>query len=294
MKKIIAVVCHQVTKPLIHTVTYLSTYNENTIIIHVDKKSNFEDFEFLNLPNVIFIEDRVDVRWGTVTQINATLKLMECANTYQYDYFFLISGDDIPAMSNARINELLSSHDGEEFIHYQDQRNSYVDPVLRVKYLYPAVFFNRDSSLANSLLRNLFKLTKDFFYLNKKYIKNKNNLPKVYKSTNWFTLTKPSVEFIIEYLMNNPSFISLFDKSLCADEVFFHTILKLNKSIKIYENIYSMNNALRYIDWVSGPQYPKVLTENDSDKIIRSNCFFARKIDADADDEFMNTLIMKQ
>lgn len=294
MKKTIAIVCHKLTKPLIHTVQYLSTYNENTIIIHVDKKSNFEDFDCLKLSNVIFIEDRVDVQWGAVTQINATLKLMECASSFNYDYFFLISGDDIPAMSNARINEFLSRHDGQEFIHYQDQRNSYVDPVLRVKYLYPKFFFSRDLSLANRMLRKFFKLTKDLFYLNKKYIKNKGDLPKFYKGTNWFTLTKSSVDFIIEYLINNPSFISIFDRSLCADEVFFHTILKLKKSIVIYENIDSMNNALRYIDWVSGPQYPKVLTENDSDKIISSNCFFARKIDANADAEFMNTFIMKQ
>lgn len=45
------------------------------------------------------------------------------------------------------------------------------------------------------------------------------------------------------------------------------------------------NMALRYIDWKTGPQYPRVLNENDFDKIKNSNCLFARKFDENIDFE---------
>ena len=35
--------------------------------------------------------------------------------------------------------------------------------------------------------------------------------------------------------------------------------------------------ALRYIDWSTGPNYPRILDESDFIKIKDSNCLFGRK-----------------
>lgn len=291
MNKIIAIVCHKVTAPLVHTVEYLSSYNDNTVILHVDAKSNVNEFVFLSKTNVIILENRVDIQWGRFSQIAATLKLMEFSLKFNYSYFFLISGDDIPVMSNDTIDAFLNDHMGKEFIHYQDSRNSYVDPEERVKYLYPEAFYNRTSSFRISLTRKFHKIFKNILFINKSFTSNQHLFPKLFKGTNWFTLTKDAVQFIVEYTENNKAFVSVFQHSLCADEVFFHSILKTKPDINIYHNDSAINDALRYIDWVSGPEYPRVLNVVDQDKIKESRALFARKISPTADQEFMNSFI---
>ena len=55
---------------------------------------------------------------------------------------------------------------------------------------------------------------------------------------------------------------------------------------KYKNNIYNYENkdsdsemAVRYIDWTTGPNYPRILNEDDFLKIKESNCIFARKFD---------------
>ncbi|MGA7586734.1 MAG: beta-1,6-N-acetylglucosaminyltransferase [Rouxiella badensis] len=291
MKKIIAIVCHKVTAPLIHTIEYLSSYDNNSLILHVDAKSNINDFHFLEKKNVRLVKERVDVQWGRFSQIEATLRLMKSSIGTDYAYFFLISGDDIPVMSNQDMDELLVGNIGKEFIHYQDSRNSFVDPTERVRFVYPEAFYERKSTVAGKLIRKFHKLFKNQFFINKKYTSHQNQFPKLYKGTNWFTLTRESVEFIINYVEQNKKLVDAFSSSLCADEVFFHSILKTKSDINIYHDPLAINNALRYIDWVTGPEYPRILNDSDRDKIIKSGALFARKVGADADKNFMNSFI---
>ncbi len=50
-----------------------------------------------------------------------------------------------------------------------------------------------------------------------------SHLPKLYKGSNWITLTDKAVTFILDYLEANPDYTKTFKSSLCADEIFFHT-----------------------------------------------------------------------
>ncbi|HFS2503573.1 TPA: hypothetical protein ACHXK7_003055, partial [Escherichia coli] len=54
---------------------------------------------------------------------------------------------------------------------------------------------------------------------------------------------------------------------LCGDEVFFHTLLKHLNVTDIYHNTTMINDALRYIDWTTGPEYPRMLNEKDIEQI---------------------------
>ncbi|MFA0581952.1 beta-1,6-N-acetylglucosaminyltransferase [Vibrio breoganii] len=113
--------------------------------------------------------------------------------------------------------------------------------------------------------------------------KNKNYdlLPKLYKGTNWFTLSYDCIVYISRYLEDNPWYLNAFNESFCGDEVFFHTIV-MNSVFA--ETIYKMTEpnlplrALRYIDWESGPEYPKILNCADLESIHKKDVLFARKI----------------
>lgn len=141
MNKLFAITCHKLTQPLIHTVAYFSSFEENTILIHVDKKSNIEDFLFLKANNVHFIENRIDILWGNVSQIVSTIELMKYSLKYKYDFFFLLSGDDIPLKTNEELNTFLYENKKYDFIHYQDGNTPYINPENRIKYSYPSFFF---------------------------------------------------------------------------------------------------------------------------------------------------------
>ena len=71
---------------------------DSIVLVHVDQKADLEPFlnEFSHYPQLYFIKDRVNVLWGHFSQIEATLSLLKTAEAYQYSYFTLLSGDDIP------------------------------------------------------------------------------------------------------------------------------------------------------------------------------------------------------
>ena len=287
MIKAILITCHKVTSPLVHTVNYFSSFHDNRIFIHVDKNSDFNDFLFLKKTNVVLIQERVRITWGGWSQVLATINLLKAASNIKFDYLFLISGDDIPLISNHKFDVFLNKNEGVEFIHFQDSRNKYVNPNERVKYVYPSCFFNREQGFINKLSRLQFSLCKDLFYRNKSYYQNLALIPKLYKGTNWFGLTSNACDYILNYIDGFPLLKEIFKSSLCADEVFFHTILKTNESFIYFEDRSKVNNALRYIDWESGPEYPKVLQHSDEAKMINSGLLFARKIPENENPEYM-------
>lgn len=269
------------TKSLVWSVQYLSSSDNNIIIIHYDKKSDIETVSFLKKENVFFIENRIDIAWGGVSQINATLLLLKYSLKFDYDYCFFISGDDVPVMSNDRIDAFLLSNDNAEFIHYQDERNKYIDPYERCIYKYPSFFFSRKNDIFTKLLKKAHKITKPILFKNSFFIKEMKagSIPKLYKGTNWFAFTYKTCEWIVNEVDSKPNYLKSFEYSLCADEVFFHSLLKTKPDVVFYHDTTKINDALRYIDWKSGPQYPKFLDSNDIDLIINSGCFFCRKVD---------------
>ena len=82
---------------------------------------------------------------------------------------------------------------------------------------------------------------------------------------------------IFEYLEKDKSYIPRYKWTRCADEIFYQTIIAKIEGLNIE------NNYLRYVDWQSGPEYPKILRNEDYEKIILANALFARKFDEEVD-----------
>ncbi|QKN06165.1 hypothetical protein [Escherichia coli] len=57
------------------------------------------------------MNDRVDITWGTVSQIKAFINLLKEAVKFNPDYVFMLSGDDLLCMTNKNINDTLSDID---------------------------------------------------------------------------------------------------------------------------------------------------------------------------------------
>lgn len=290
MKKVFCFLCHRVTNPLIYSVNYLSSFEENTILIHVDAKSCIEDFHFLQARNVFFVQNRVEVTWGSYSQIVSTLNVFYEALQTEFEYLFLLSGDDLPCQTNQSINAFLSSIKKQNLIHFQDERNRYVNPVSRVKFHHPNVCFARNKNLIKKAEVLTFRLFKHFYIANafKRY---SHKIAGFHKGTNWFSLNHRTVSALINFIDTNPWYCDLYRHSFCGDEVFFHTAIKHLGIDDNYHAPHKLNDALRYIDWKSGPDYPKILEQQDVHKITASGCLFARKIPHNVSFEFFQELL---
>jgi len=107
-------------------------------------------------------------------------------------------------------------------------------------------------------------------------------LPKLYKGAQWFCISRQLCNYILEFVDKNEWYKDAFRKAFCSDESFFQTIVMNSGSKSV---LYKYNTdlddnamALRYIDWYSGPQYPKILTEDDLVNIINEDCILAENL----------------
>jgi hypothetical protein len=105
-------------------------------------------------------------------------------------------------------------------------------------------------------------------------------------------MTTETANKVCEFLENNPKYIKYHKYSLLPDEMFFQTIMmnlaKKDSSIKI------KNNSLTYANWIKKDcSLPVTFVANDFDELkenSKKEKFFARKFDADIDEEIMNLL----
>ncbi|MBS0970363.1 core-2/I-branching enzyme [Nissabacter archeti] len=295
MRKLFIMTAHQCSRALIWTVEYLSSFPGNHIIIHYDAKSDSHEILPLAKENVHILQERIPVRWGDVSQIHATLLLLRQALQVKFDYCFFISGEDVPAVSDERMNTFLEENKNHEFIHYQNNSNTYVDPYPRVLYRYPSCFFRSQKNLF-SLIKSKLHFYSRGLFKNRKVmaLMASGQLPPLYKGTNWFTLTADSVKFIVAYIDTHPDLLTAFNGTFCADEIFFHSVLKLKPGLRLYQNPDAGSHCLRYIDWHSGPHYPKKLDTRDLAAISRGFYFFTRKVSeelTDAEFDQFKTLV---
>lgn len=293
MKKVFCFLCHRVTNPLIYSVNYLSSFEENTVLIHVDAKSCIDDFHFLQARNVLFVQNRVEVTWGSYSQIASTLNVFAEALHTDFEYLFLLSGDDLPAQTNQSINAFLSSIQKQNLIHFQDERNSYVNPQSRVKFNHPNVCFARNKNLIEKAQVLSFRFFKHL-YIATAFKRHAHKIAAFHKGTNWLSLNHRTVSALVDFINTNPWYCDLYRHSFCGDEVFFHTAIKHLGIEDNYHDPKKMNDALRYIDWKSGPDFPRILDEDDMQKIKISGCLFARKIPHNISPSFFNKLLTSQ
>jgi hypothetical protein len=266
----ILILAHKNQAQLIKLVDHLK--KDFTIYIHIDKKSNIS---VINENNVHSIKKFI-VSWGSYNQILATRELMKIAAKGKYDRYLLISGQDLPIMSNKKILQ-----------YFRDNNNSYlrVDTKLpaspahgqhgglwRMLYFYLNLYYGMDL-LNEYILRfqNKLHTFQDHFKL---YRKIPNNL---YLGPNWFNLTHEAIIICLERMYDN-KYINLFKYTLCGDEIIIQSIL--------YNSILSssiISEDLRYTDWSTGGAHPKVLTLEDINIIMNSAKLFARKFDEEID-----------
>lgn len=241
-------------------------YHENfDFYIHVDKKFDINPHLFLEaLPNVYFINNRVDVKWAGFSTVIATFEcIKEIVGTgIPYQFINFLSGQDYPLKPASRIYNFLRENAGKEFLSYRDFKNDWKEGLIRMEnYFLSSYSFPGKHRLEH--LINKIMPTRKLPY----------NLHPYGKSMFWM-LSPEVAMYVVNKVENDKKLRQFFSFSWASDEFVFQTII-LNSKYK--DRV--VNNNYRYIDWSAGGANPKVLNETDFGKLEKTEMLFARKFD---------------
>lgn len=103
-----------------HKLIGLLDDESNDIFVHIDKKSDISQFEdVLVEKSNLYFTDRIDVRWGSYSQIKSELILLHSAKRMgNYKRYHLLSGVDLPIKSQREIHDFFDSYPNTEFVGY--------------------------------------------------------------------------------------------------------------------------------------------------------------------------------
>ncbi len=279
MKQIVLILCHKNSQQLNLLLNQLE--HENIIIlIHLDKKTPKREFIEVvkQFKNVEFIEKRINIGWGSFSQIQAIIELIDEVSKRNIDYSHchLISGEDALIQSPKKLIDFFSSHPDQSYI------NHYILPDSRLAKggLFRVLDYHFGKSKKNHQLISRIWTKSLELLMNKivikilPFLRKKLNHP-LYAGSAWWSLSKEHLCFVLKYINDNPNFVKMFKTSRCGDELFFQSIL-LNSNQKDK----MINNNYRFIRW--GEHHkgsPDYLINDDIDEVKKKDVFFARKID---------------
>src|ERR1700748_2310228 len=237
--------------------------------IHLDKKVDINTHKALfDMPNVVFIKDRIDVKWAGYTVVQASFNgLREIkASGKKYEFINLLSGQDYPLKSADYISKFLSAQVGKQLIKHWDFETEWDEAFARIhKYHFTDKAF-KGRYLLQRIINSIVKR------------KPPTDLRFYGTSSTFWTLTPECAYYVMEYIEARPKFERFLKYTWGSDEFIFQTII-MNSHWK--EQVH--NNNYRYIDWSGGGSHPKLFTTDDYEKIIATDNILGRKFNMDID-----------
>ena len=254
--------------------------------VHIDKKSTDYDFD---LPNVYKVpeEERVDIRWAHISMVYATISAMKLVKAVgkEYDYVFLISGQDFPIKSNKEIQNYLTQNNGSNFIEILDHKSAEYKRYSKRNSLKYGEFLIKRSFLSKALKKLAIIVTggqnRTF-----KIFKRKNTLGVDFEfGSQWWAFTYECFLWMLNYIENNKQYLKYYKNCLTPDESFFQTLFMASPFRS------TQKDFLTYLEWDANRNNPRILLEKDIDMLLQlDDKIFARKFDISVDNDTISIL----
>jgi len=239
------------------------------VYVHLDRKSGLDPARLH--PQARPVRARVAVRWGHVSQVEATLASVRqiLAEAPGFDKLVLLSAQDFPLLPNALLKAALARLSDRELIE--------TAPVAfdgwRVMHRY--AYFHRPGAnpaarlacaAANRILR-LLRCTRRLPY---------GLTP--YGGSCWWALSQGCLREVLALADAYPSLLRFCRSVQSPDELFFQTLVMQSRFAGRV-----LPDNFRYIAWPQGGAcHPKLLDEGDFERIKASGAHFCRKLDSHA------------
>lgn len=270
MKHAFLIIAHHEFDVLRHLIEALDD-ERNDVYIHFDKKVDSLPVIQLYKAGLYILENRVDVRWGDVSQIESEFVLFqEAYSNGPYLYYHTLSGVDMPLKSMDTIHTFFNKYHGKELIGFhQENIRAQVDRKVRKYHVFPRYF-----RVKNPLLSFFFRSAR-FISIRLQYLLRvaRHKDVEFKKGTSWVSVTH---EFVTFFLPKRDDMIKMYRYTFCADEIFLQTLCWDSKfRHRLYDSENEGRGCMREVEWENGEV--KDWTIDDYEKLKDSEAFFARK-----------------
>ena len=259
---------------------------KNDIYLHIDSKA--KNYPITDVTSVLkksscVLTERMDVQWGSDSQIHCEMILLKEAVKTEHSYYHLISGMDLPIKSQDEIHAFFDQYDGLEFVD-EDLPQISEAALSRVKYYHR--YYGKAGSLKDILGAMETKMQKLLGVNRLKFEKN----TVFQKGRNWFSISHGLAKLVVE---KEDWIRRVFAKTVCGDELFLQTIARNSEYAEKICNPNTMPEIpdTRLIDWGRGSNNnPYVFRETDYEELKSSKALFARKFDLTIDKKIVEKL----
>ena len=274
MKHAYLIIAHNEPEILYRLIKILDR-SENDIFVHIDKKSDINQFHHENdlcqNSHFYLIDKRMDVHWGGYSIVECEMNLMQSAyNKREYDFYHIISGVTLPIKNMQYIYEFFQHHREKIFLGV-DVGDFEEEATRRIKYR--NFFIDRNiSMLGNRILQHLNGISlQKLFHLEKKSTKE------LKIGSQWCSLSNEAIRL----LLSQRGWVNkTFRYGCCVDEIYKQTVI-WNSPLrnKLYSVGKSLEGCMYEIDWNRGNGRSPYTFSTDSDVqlLLNSNKLFARK-----------------
>jgi len=230
----------------------------NDIYIHYDRKVKDLPHIATKESGLFLTSKRIDVRWGTVSQIETELTLLEAAlKNGEYDFYHMISGTHLPLKSYEELDSFYTAHKRREVMRVWQEDPGDADFKLRRYHL-----LNKNLKGGKALgWRIALKIQKIFG------IRHLRRTAFV-KTDNWKSLTQKAAEYLVE---NSNSILRKYRYSLCGDEYYAAS------ELAVYPGLFRIDNCpeLLYVEF--DKESPMNLGLDRYEELKNSGYIWARK-----------------
>lgn len=241
----------------------------NDIFVHIDKKVTQLAILKTVHSGLYVLANRIDVRWGHVSQIAVEYALFAEAyhQSPEYDYFHVISGVHLPLFGQDYIHDFFASKKGIQLIPALGMNPFQMDLKINRYNLFMPYFAHKNKvisrmaqvgwRLAQSVQRRL-------------NIRRYNRSDYQYGS-NWVSLTSDAVAYLLSI---REEVLKRYRYTFCGDEFFVPTELSAPGQS------FSIEYSGRLLKHEIGSANAKVYGVADYEELVQSGCLFARKFSA--------------
>ena len=273
--------CHKKPEQVSLLINSLKKLYNCYFFLHVDKKNaHIRDQICTDGVSLLPIDSAVDVQWGKFSQCEATFKLIQAAlsSGQEFDYLWLISGQDMPICDAESANRALS-----------DFSVPYISVIGAESPQYKAFAKRNDISYSDLMLertakahfvRILWKILTGGKRYTFPLFRRKFDVP-YYFGSSWWCLPWDCVKEMMELYCSSPKYKNYFYRAANPDESLFQTLFMQTSYAGRQQGV------LVYTDWTNCSASPKTFTNTDFPSIKQNGkgYMLARKFDFSVDSQ---------
>jgi glycosyltransferase, family 14 len=260
-----------------------NTHKDFLVFVHVDKKSDI-DLNKVKLHHFdnLYISRHYNITWGGYNHLAAIMELLKTAlKDDRVSYVHIISGQDVPVRSVNEFNEKFNETDAI-YMTCTPIEDCAVSVQKRLERR--VVTANMDSRKIPVKICNVVTYGIQKILMGKR--SKLGEYQSIYKGMVWVSMPRKAVEFVLQYIDENPKYIIDMKHTVIPEEFFFQTIF-----MNSYWKDKVICDNLRYTDWsCRNGSIPAILDESDYDSILQSGAYFARKIDLKISERLLQML----